>query len=68
MDPSTARQLSKAIEDFENDDSLRVAVLYGNGGNFCAGFDLKALSEMDASPDAGIHEEGQMVAADHAFL
>ncbi|KAJ3666878.1 hypothetical protein Zmor_002305 [Zophobas morio] len=60
VDPSTARQLSKAIEDFENDDSLRVAVLYGNGGNFCAGFDLKALSEMDASPDAGIHEEGQM--------
>lgn len=29
---------------FDSDDALAVAVLTGAGGNFCAGFDLKALA------------------------
>ena len=32
------------MQDFDNDSSAKVGVLYGVGGNFCAGFDLKELS------------------------
>ncbi|MGH7334489.1 MAG: crotonase/enoyl-CoA hydratase family protein [Candidatus Rokuibacteriota bacterium] len=36
-----ARALAEAFREFENDDDLRVAVLWGAGGVFCAGADLK---------------------------
>ena len=42
MDGPSARALAKAFREFEDDDALRVAVLWGAGGVFCAGADLKA--------------------------
>lgn len=47
VNPQTANDLSEAFKQFEKDKELKVAVLYGKGGNFCAGFDLKALSKLD---------------------
>ncbi|MDF1666504.1 MAG: crotonase/enoyl-CoA hydratase family protein [Planctomycetota bacterium] len=47
VDGPTAAKLAKAFNNFENDENARVAVLYGDGGNFCAGADLKALSTPD---------------------
>jgi enoyl-CoA hydratase len=44
VDRETAAQLVAAFEAFERDDSLLAAVLFGAGGNFCAGADLKAIS------------------------
>jgi enoyl-CoA hydratase len=44
VDRRTAQELADAFRTFEEDDSLRVAVLTGAGGTFCAGADLKALS------------------------
>ncbi len=44
VDPETAVVLRKAFAAFEQDPALRVAVLTGAGGTFCAGFDLKALA------------------------
>lgn len=44
VDSATASALRKAFERFEKTDSLAVAVLAGADGNFCAGFDLKALA------------------------
>ena len=44
VDPETARALEAAFRDFDANDELAVAVLSGAGGNFCAGFDLKALA------------------------
>ncbi len=44
VDPETARALERAFREFDADDALNVAVLTGAGGNFCAGFDLKALA------------------------
>ncbi len=41
---STAMELADAFRAFEEDETLRVAVLAGAGGTFCAGADLKALS------------------------
>ncbi len=43
VDGPTARALAEAFRAFEDDDSAAVAVLYGAGGTFCAGADLKAV-------------------------
>ena len=42
VDGPAARALADAFREFERDDGLRVAVLWGAGGVFCAGADLKA--------------------------
>jgi enoyl-CoA hydratase len=44
VDRPTAEALADAFRAFERDDGLRVAVLWGAGGTFCAGADLKAFS------------------------
>jgi enoyl-CoA hydratase len=38
-----AAELRQAFERFEADDALRVAILTGAGGHFCAGADLGAV-------------------------
>jgi enoyl-CoA hydratase len=43
VDGPTAALLAQAFADFEADESARAAVLWGAGGTFCAGADLKAL-------------------------
>ncbi|GDY32239.1 crotonase/enoyl-CoA hydratase family protein [Gandjariella thermophila] len=43
VDGPTARALADAFREFDADDAARVAVLYGEGGSFCAGADLKAV-------------------------
>jgi enoyl-CoA hydratase len=45
VDGETAAGLAAAFRFFDEDDSLRVAILQGEGGCFCAGADLKAFSE-----------------------
>ena len=37
VDRATAELLRAAFEDFEHNDALKVAVLWGKGGSFCAG-------------------------------
>jgi enoyl-CoA hydratase len=44
VDPATAARLAAAFVEIERDDALRVSVLWGAGGTFCAGADLKALA------------------------
>jgi enoyl-CoA hydratase len=44
IDRATADALSAAFRSFDNDDDASVAVLYGDGGTFCAGADLKAIA------------------------
>ncbi|NUV54078.1 crotonase/enoyl-CoA hydratase family protein [Streptomyces coelicolor] len=43
VDGPTAAELADVFRAFEADDEERVAVLWGEGGTFCAGADLKAL-------------------------
>ncbi|MCS0599661.1 crotonase/enoyl-CoA hydratase family protein [Streptomyces sp. LP11] len=43
VDGPTAAELAAAFRAFEADDGARVAVLWGEGGTFCAGADLKAI-------------------------
>ncbi|XP_053204559.1 putative enoyl-CoA hydratase/isomerase YngF, partial [Panonychus citri] len=39
-----AEKLIAAIDEFEGDDESKVGIIYGKGGNFCAGFDLNELA------------------------
>ncbi|XP_022054639.2 probable enoyl-CoA hydratase [Acanthochromis polyacanthus] len=44
VNQETGRRLVKELLAFDSDPDLNVAVLYGKGGNFCAGYDLKELA------------------------
>ncbi|MFB0629628.1 crotonase/enoyl-CoA hydratase family protein [Streptomyces sp. AB3(2024)] len=43
VDGPTASRLADAFREFEADEEAAVAVLWGEGGTFCAGADLKAV-------------------------
>lgn len=60
VDAATALELYAAFEAIDADESIHVAILHGAGGHFCAGADLKALSEGDKRPvtDAGMGPMG----------
>ena len=42
VDRAASQALVESFKEFERDDALKVAVLWGAGGVFCAGADLKA--------------------------
>ena len=44
VDRETAESLIEAFSNFAADEDAAVAVLYGEGGTFCAGADLKAIA------------------------
>jgi enoyl-CoA hydratase len=44
VDRATAEALTAAFREFEADAEAAAAVLWGEGGTFCAGADLKAIS------------------------
>jgi enoyl-CoA hydratase len=53
MDPESADALTQAFLEFDADDEARVAVLYGAGGAFCAGWDLKYVSTLNQNYPLG---------------
>jgi enoyl-CoA hydratase len=58
VDRATAHSLHAAFVAFERDDAAKVAVLHGLDGTFCAGADLKAMSEgMAAAGAANLVDE-----------
>lgn len=60
VDAPTARALADAFRAFEADEAARVAVLWGEGGTFCAGADLKAVSAGKDAPAARSEGDGPM--------
>lgn len=44
VDKATAEAIGVAVDTLDKDDRLRVAVLTGAGGTFCAGMDLQAFA------------------------
>jgi enoyl-CoA hydratase len=55
MDPESADALVEAFECFDADDDAAVAVLWGEGGAFCSGWDLKYGASLMQDPTE-IHE------------
>ena len=55
MDPESADALVSAFEAFDRDPEAAVAVLWGEGGAFCAGWDLKYGASLMRDPTP-IHE------------
>ncbi|MEK6806908.1 MAG: crotonase/enoyl-CoA hydratase family protein [Pseudomonadota bacterium] len=49
VDAETAAALAQAFRQFEDDPELKVAILCGDAGNFCAGADLKAIASGQAA-------------------
>lgn len=56
VDRETAQALADAFRSFDADGEARVGVLYGDGGTFCAGADLKAFA--GAGPPNRIAPDG----------
>ena len=50
--PSTAAKLNEIFVKFDNDPTARVAILAGEGGNFCAGADLLSASKSPSIVDS----------------
>jgi enoyl-CoA hydratase len=55
MDPASAEALVDAFTAFDRDPDAVVAVLWGEGGAFCAGFDLKHAARGDALDAPAAH-------------
>ena len=61
VDGPTAALLADAFRRFDADDELRVAVLTGAGGTFCAGADLKGFADGRGNRvDADVSKDGPM--------
>lgn len=70
MDPESAEALVRAFAEFDADDDASVAVFWGEGGAFCAGWDLKhasglagkenPLAELDFPTDGSEAPRGPM--------
>jgi enoyl-CoA hydratase len=56
IDRETALGIAEAIVRIESEEAIRVAVLTGAGGTFCAGMDLKAFlrGEVIRLPGTGL--------------
>ncbi len=53
MDPASADALNAAFLAFDADETAAVAVFFGAGGAFCAGWDLKFVSTLNADYPLG---------------
>ena len=57
VDGDTAQALYEAFRAFDADPGLDVAILQGRDGTFCAGADLKGVSEGRGNP---VHKDGDL--------
>lgn len=60
VDNETADGLARAFRDFEADDASKVAVLWGAGGAFCAGADLKSVASGERLKRYNVDGDGPM--------
>jgi len=70
VNTETAQLLKDAIANLENDETSNVGVLYGTGGNFCAGYDLSQLASLEKIlPDAtNLVDDTGMMGPTHRFI
>lgn len=58
MDPESAQALEAAFVSFNRDPDAAVAVLWGEGGAFCAGFDLTHAAKSESLDALAFPEDG----------
>lgn len=51
VNPEASKALFEAFVEFERDDDAQVAVFWGEGGAFCAGWDLKHAAGLSSDDD-----------------
>ena len=56
MDPTSSDQLYQKFVEFDKEDSARVAVLSGDNGYFCAGYDLRHAKDLNVRIERGEYE------------
>lgn len=61
LDVATAQLLSEVLDEFENNEETSVGLLYGIGGNFCAGYDLKEIANYNGESEDSIPHFGPLV-------
>jgi len=61
LDAATAQSLSEALDEFENNNDTLVGVLYGIGGNFCSGYDLKEIASYDGKNEENLAHFSSLV-------
>lgn len=54
LNEAMIKDLANTITEIENDDSIAIGVIHGEGGNFCSGYDLEELAENDKIPQTFI--------------
>ncbi|KAM0665549.1 hypothetical protein MY8738_003505 [Beauveria namnaoensis] len=62
IDGPTAKALTEALLEFENDSSQKVCILYGAHGTFCSGFDLYEVAKYG---DAKAEYKGPIIDPQH---
>lgn len=55
MDPKSAGDLHAAMLEFNEDPTASVGVLWGEGGAFCSGWDLKAAASLEDGAELAEH-------------
>ena len=60
VDNETAEAMADAFRAFDADSGQRVAVLWGAGGAFCAGADLKAIASGERRKRYSLDSDGSM--------
>ena len=68
MDPKSADELTAAFLEFEADKNASVAVFYGAGGAFCAGWDLKYVSSLNAASRAALSNSSRSLPRPFGFM
>ena len=58
VDRETAEALAEAFRKFDEDEDLRVAILQGEDGSFCAGADLKAVGQAGSGDSNRVRMDG----------
>lgn len=67
VDKKTGHLLAEAFESFDKDDTSCVAILTSKGSSFCAGADLKALSNYSSNVNSLEHIDDRLETFDEVY-